>query len=331
MNTIETVGGDVYRKYMIVKSKILNLPKLSCADVNAPLPLKSEKTYSWDSTKELILEAFRKFDPSFAEYAEDMFKRNHIDAAVRNGKRNGAYCDTWYNGKTSFILLSFTGKLKELYTLAHELGHAIHGYLATRENSYFNFHATSAIAECASIFGELLMTDLLLEKAQSKQEKMKILAHVLDEAGQAAFQVSARVWFETSLYDAIERGENLDGPTISKYWCAGRDKIYGDTVEWFKEMDYEWAMKPHYFFPNYRYYNYPYIFAQLFVYTLYQTYKSEGPEFIPKFKKLLSLGGSISPEDLAKIVGLDLTKPDFWKLGIKQYGDFVDQLESLIN
>ena len=159
---------------------------------------------------------------------------------------------------------------------------------------------------------------------------MGILAHVLDDAGQAAFQVSARVWFEQDLYRAIDKGENLDGKTISKYWCAGRDKIYGDSVEWFEEMDWEWTMKPHYFRVGFGFYNYPYVYAQLFVYALYQVYKIEGKDFVPKFKKLLAAGGSVSPEELGKFVGLDITKKDFWNLGIKQYGDFVDQLEKLM-
>ncbi|MEJ2293774.1 MAG: M3 family metallopeptidase, partial [Candidatus Lokiarchaeota archaeon] len=246
------------------------------------------------------------------------------------GKRNGAYCAAWYKGKSGFILETFKGNLKEVYTLIHEMGHAIHDYYATRGQSYVNFHPGYCIAECASTFGELLMTDLLLEKSESNKEKMAILAHVLDDAGQAAFQVSARYFFEHDLYKAIQNGENLNGETIAKYWVAGRDKIYGDVVDWFEEMEWEWAMKGHYFIPDFRFYNYPYVFAQLFVYALYQTYKKEGKDFIPKFKQLLSSGGSKTPFEQGKLVGLDISKSDFWKLGIKQYEAFVDELENLM-
>jgi oligoendopeptidase F len=329
IQTIEESVG-VYQRYLKIKAKLLNLPKLTCADVIAPLLNVTHKKYSWEEVKELIIEAFNRFDESFVEYVNDMFDKNHIDASGRNGKRNGAYCAGWYKGKSAFILLSFDGSLRQVYTLTHELGHAIDDYLTSRNQTYINFHPGFTVAETASTFGELLMTDLLLEKAETKEEKKAIIAHVLDEAGQAAFQVSARIWFEQSLYDAIEKGENLDGKTVSKYWCAGRDKIYGDSVEWFEEMDWEWTMKGHYYMPNFRFYNYPYVYAQLFVYALYQTYKKEGKNFVPKFKKLLSSGGSISPEDLGKIVGLDITKPDFWKLGIQQYENFVDQLENLM-
>jgi len=330
MKAIEE-GVEVYRTYLSLKTKILDLPKLNCADVRAPLPIAPHKKYSWEEANQLAIQTYEKFDPEFAKIVKDMFTRNHIDASPRKGKRNGANCASWYKGKSAYILMTYTGELNEIFTLIHELGHAIHGYLAIADQTYFNIHPGYTVAETASTFGELLMTDLLLEKADTDEEKMAILAHVLDDAGQAAFQVSARVWFEQDLYKAIESGENLDGKTISKYWCAGRDKIYGDSVEWFDEMDWEWTMKPHYFIPNFRFYNYPYVYAQLFVYALYKTYKQEGKEFVPKFKKILAAGGSLSSEDLGKIVGLDVTKKDFWKLGIKQYEDFVNQLEKLMN
>ena len=321
---------EVYQRYLSLKAKAMKLSKLTCADVRAPLEAPSMKKRSWDEAKELVLEAYGNVDDDFENYLKDMFDRSHIDAAVRKGKRNGAYCASWYNGKSAFILQSFTGALNEIYTLAHELGHAAHNYLASNNQSYFNLHPGYTVAETASTFGELLMTDLLLNKAETKDEKRAILAHVLDDTGQAAFQVSGRVFFEQYLYEAIEKGENLDGPTISKYWCAGRDKIYGDSVEWFDEMIWEWTMKPHYYIPNFRFYNYPYVYAQLFVFALYRVYKEEGKAFMPKFKKLLSSGGSLSPVELANIVGLDITKPDFWKLGINQIEEFVNEFEKTI-
>jgi oligoendopeptidase F len=330
MKTVIEDGVGVYRRYLKLKAKLLNLPKLSCADVVAPLIGVPHKEYSWEEALSLIFEALGRFDNEFVEYAKDMVDRKHIDAASRKGKRNGAYSAAWYKGKSAFILETFKGNLKEVYTLIHEMGHAIHDYYATRSQSYLNFHPGYCVAECASTFGELLMTDLLLKKSESNEEKMAVLAHVLDDAGQAAFQVSARYFFEHDLYKAIEKGEDLNGETIAKYWTAGRDKIYGDSIDWFEEMDWEWTMKGHYFIPNFRFYNYPYVFAQLFVYALYQTYKQEGKEFIPKFKKLLSSGGSRTPQELGALVGLDISKEDFWKLGIKQYKAFVDELENLM-
>ncbi|MFX0034325.1 MAG: M3 family metallopeptidase [Candidatus Hermodarchaeota archaeon] len=330
MKTMEE-NAHVYQRYLKLKAKLLKLERLNYADVLAPLLEMPDKKYSWEESKKLILESYRNFDKQFEEIALDMFKKHHIDATIRMGKRNGAYCASWYNGKSAFILTNFNGQMGDIYTLTHELGHAVHDYLAADKQTYLNLHPGYTTSECASIFGELLMTDLLLETSESDNIKKAILAHVLDDAGMAAFQVSARYWFEWNMYNALKNNEYLDGQTISKYWIAGRDKIYGDSIDFFDELKWEWTMKSHYFRVGFRFYNYPYVYAQLFVYALYNVYKREGKVFVLKFKKLLASGGSVSPKELANIVGLDITKSEFWKLGIKQYEDFVNQLEKLMS
>jgi len=327
MKTVENNIG-IYQKFLKIKAKLLNLSKLGGVDIFAYLP--SEEKYTWDELKEINLQVYNKFDKSFGEIVSDIFERNHIDVSTREGKIAG-YCSPWYNGKSAFISLSFTGLFRDIIPLIHELGHGIHYCLASREQTYLNFMTGMTLAETASTFGELLLTDYLLETTESTTEKTTLLTNLLNWAGNTIFYISEWFWFEQNLYDAIEKGEHLDGKTISKYWCAARDKIYGNSVEWFDEMKWEWITVPHFFMTWLRFYNYPYLFGQLFVYALYQTYKKEGEHFVPKFKKLLSAGGSVSPVELGKIVGLDITKPDFWKLGMKQYDDFVDELERLIN
>ncbi len=329
MNTIEKNVG-LYRIYLEYKASLMNLPKLGCEDVVAPLPESNHKKIDWKSAKDMILKAFGNFDKEFKKIADEMYERNHIDASPRYGKRNGAFCSDWYKGRSAFVFTSYNNDLNSVYTLAHELGHAIHAYFNTKNNSISNTDISMVVAETASIFCELLMTDLFLnDESISKAEKRLILTHILDEAGMATFQVSARVWFEQSLYDSIEDSVHLDGETISKLWCNARNRIYGDAVEWFDEMRWEWAMKPHYYIPNFRFYNYPYVYAQLFVYALYQIYKKEGVEFIKKFKKILSVGSTLSPKEVGEIIGFDITKPEFWELGMKQYEYFVKELESL--
>jgi oligoendopeptidase F len=328
MKTVENNIG-IYQKFLKIKTKLLNLPKLDGVDIFAYLP--SEKKYSWDETKEISIQVYSKFDNSFGEIVRDIFERNHIDASTREGKTNGAYCSSWYKGKSVFILTPFKGLLGDVMTLTHELGHGIHFYLASREQTLLNFMPGMTVAETASVFGELLLTDHLLENTESIDEKISLLTNQLNWAGVTIFKVGARMWFEQNLYDAIEKGEHLNGETISNYWCAARDKIYGNIVEWFDDMKWNWAQIPHFFIPSLRFYNYPYVYAQLFVYALYKTYKKEGETFVPKFKKLLSAGGSLTPEELGKIVDLDISKPDFWKQGMKQYETLVDELEKLTN
>ena len=218
----------------------------------------------------------------------------------------------------------------DVYTQAHELGHAVHAYLGSRHQKPSNYEIGSCIAETASVFGELLLTDRLLAEAKTREEKQAILATVLDEFGMAAYQVSARVFFEQSMYDAIKAGKFLDGETVSGLWTAGRDKIYGDAVEWLPEMKWEWTMKLHYYIPNYRFYNYPYVYAQLFVFALYRLYKEQGKKFVPKMNALLSAGSSRSPIDLAEELGFDVTKEEFWRKGIQQFDEFADQLEATL-
>jgi oligoendopeptidase F len=319
-----------YRRYLKIKAELLGVQTLMNSDIMAPPPKAPKLDYSWHQAKDLVIKAYGDFSKEFENVARDMLDKNHVDASPRDGKRNGAFCTRNYNGKTAYILQTFTGSLNGIYTLAHEMGHAVHAYLSSKEQTFFNTSTSMVGAETASIFGELLLTDTLLAKSRSVNEKIKILTQVLDGAGQAAFQVSARVWFEQSMYDCLEKGEFLDGKMISKLWCAGRDRIYQDAVEWFDEMKWEWTMKPHYFMPNFRFYNYPYVFAQLFVYALYRIYKNEGSEFIPKFRQILALGGSLSPVEIAQKIGLNIENSEFWKLGIMQFRKFVDECEKLI-
>jgi oligoendopeptidase F len=327
MRTMEG-GVESYRRYLKLKAKLMELKKLGNWDIVAPLPKTPEKKYTWAESRSEVVAAYKSFDPEWAGWVDEMYGRRHIDAEVRNGKRSGAFCSTWLAGKSAYVLQSFNGQMGDVYTQAHELGHAVHAYLGGRHQNPSNNEIGSCIAETASVFGELLLTDRLLANAKSKEEKQAILATVLDEFGMAAYQVSARVFFEQNMYDAIKEGRFLDGETVSALWTAGRDKIYGDAVEWLPEMKWEWTMKLHYYIPNYRFYNYPYVYAQLFVFALYRLYKEQGKAFAPKMNTILSAGSSRSPVDLAKEIGFDVTKEEFWRKGIQQFDEFTDQLEA---
>lgn len=326
INTI-TNNIHIYQRFWRVKAKVLNLPKLEGFDI--PAYISSDKKYSWNEIKKITIQIFKNFDKSFGDIITDMFERKHIDAGTREGKTDFVYCNHWYRGKSAFILTGFTGLPSDIRTLSHELGHAVHWYLASREQTFLNFIPATIIAEIASFFGELLLFDHLLSTTNSTTEKIALLTNQLNTPGQAIFHFTARMWCEQDLYDAIEQGEFLDGNTISKYWCAARDKIYGDSVEWSDDMKWEWVNFSYYCIPYYRFYNYQYAFSQLFVYALYQTYKTEREQFVPKFKKLLSAGGSVSPEELGTFVGMDISKSDFWNLGMNQYDSFLNELERL--
>ncbi len=319
----------LYRRYLKWKAKLMQLPVLGCHDIVAPLPNMPELKYTFEDAQNIITRAYSRFDDEYATAVREMFSRRHIDAPPRFGKRNGAFCAGWYNGKSAFILDNYNGSLNDVYTLAHELGHATHDYYMQRSQTIMNVNVPSAVAETASIFGELLLTDLLLDEAKTDIERKAVLCLVLDEAGMTMFQVTARVWFEQALYRSIKQGEYLDYKTICSHWTTARNRIYGDAVAWFPELDAEWTMKPHYYMANYRFYNYPYVYAQLFVYALYERYLQEGKQFVPKLKQALSAGSSITPLEIGRIVGLDVADAGFWQQGLKRFEYFIDELEKV--
>jgi oligoendopeptidase F len=329
LRAIEDNAG-IYRRYLKLKAKLLGLPVLGNHDIVAPLTSTPEKKYTFEESMGLVTRSCGRFDEEYATSVKDMFAKRHIDVPPRFGKRNGAFCASYYNGKSAFILDNFNGSLNDVYTLAHELGHATHDYYAQRSQPPMNLNIPSVVAETASIFGELLLTDQLLDEAKSDAQRKAVLCQVLDEAGMTAFQVTARVWFEQALYSSIQKGEYLDYKTICSHWTLARNKIYGDAVEWFPQMDAEWTMKPHYYMANYRFYNYPYVYAQMFVYALYQRYQEEGKAFAPKLKKALSAGSSVSPVEIGKIVGLDVADSGFWGLGLKRFEHFTSELEKIV-
>ncbi len=330
LRAIEDHTG-LYRRYLKLKAKMMNLPILGNHDIVAPLPDAPELKFTFVEAQDLVSRAYSRFDESYADAVKESFEKRRIDALPRFGKRNGAFCASWYKGKSAFILSNFNGNLSDVFTLAHELGHATHDYYASRNQTLLNMSMPSIVAETASIFGELLLSDLMLEEAKSDDERKTVLSFVLDEAGMTTFQVTARVWFEQALYDSIKQEKFLDYKTVCNCWTQARDRIYGDAVVWFPEMEAEWTMKPHYYMANYRFYNYPYVYAQMFVYALYERYLQEEKAFVPKLKAALSAGSSISPLEIGKLVDLNVADPNFWNLGLKRFEYFIDELEKIVH
>ncbi len=329
MQTVDK-HSPLFRRYLRLKAQIMKLPILGEWDVVAPLPGMPERSFSWKEARQIVIDTYQGFDPELAEIVQEMFDKKRIDGEVRKGKRSGAFFSSWHKGNTGFILMSFNGRLGEVFTLVHENGHAVHSVLMSKNQRPLNTNIGMCIAEIGSIFGELLLADKLISEAKTKEEKIEILAKVLDEFGIAVFQVSARYFFEMDLYDAFEQGEYLDGETISRYWVKGRDKIFGDSIDWLPESKWEWTFKVHYYIPRFRLYNYPYVFANLFMFALYHLYKEQGRDFVPKLRRLFSAGSTKSPHELASELAFDISKEEFWMLGMKQAEEFINELESLV-
>jgi len=321
---------SLYRRYLRVKAKLLGLDRLGGWDLMAPLPFASKSSFDWNTSRAMVTKAYADFDPEFGRWVEEMYSSRRIDGEVRKGKTPGAFCHTWMAGKGAFVLQSYNNRINDVYTQAHELGHAVHAYLYTREQSPANCDIGSCIAECGSTFGELLLTERLMAEAKSKEDRQVALATVLDELGIAVFLVSARYWFEESLYEAIKREELLDGESLSRLWTSCRERLFADELEWLPEMRFDWTRPPHYYMPNYRFYNYPYVFAQLFVFSLYRLYKEQGKAFVPKLRVLLSAGSSRSPAELGEALGFDIASEAFWQKGMLQAEEFLRMLEDTL-
>jgi oligoendopeptidase F len=329
IKTIEK-NANLYQRYLLLKAKLMNLPKLANYDLLAPLPKASSTTYSWTDSRKEITAAYQEFDEQVGGWIDEMYTRRHLDGEIRKGKTAGAFCASWLSGKSAYILQSFNSRINDVYTQAHELGHAIHDYLLSRNQKPSNCEVGSCAAETGSIFGELLLTEYLLKSSKTNEERQTILAIILDEFGTSAFQVSARVFLEQKIYDSIKEGRFLDGEAIAKLWVEARTRLCGDAVDWLDVMKWEWTKTPHYYFANYRFYNYPYVFAQLYVFALYRLYKEEGKSFVPKLKKLLASGSTKSPRELAAEIGLDVADQAFWEKGMKQAEEFIRLLEETL-
>jgi len=329
MKVIEKNAG-LYQRYLRIKAKLMDLPKLANYDLAAPLPKMPDKKYSWSEAREEIVAAYKGFDEEIGGWIDEMFARRHIDGEIRKGKTAGAFCSSWIAGKSAYVLQSFNNRMGDLFTQAHELGHAIHAYLDSRAQKPSNCEIGSCIAETGSIFGELLLAEHLLSKTKTKEERQAILAYIWDEFGHAAFHVSARFFLEKELYSSIKKGKFLDGETIAKMWVEARDKICGDAIDWLDVMKWQWTKLFHYYMANYRFYNYPYVFAQLYVYALYRLYKEQGKDFVPKLKRILAAGSSKSPTELSAELGFDITAEAFWQKGMKQAVQFIDMLEETV-
>lgn len=329
---MEVVQGnvDLCQRYFGLKARLLGLDRLGSWDLRAPLPSTPDRRYSWQEARDLVLSTFRDFDRELGEWAGDMFERGRIDAQVRRGKRTGAFCSTWVAGRSAFILQSYNGRLNDVNNLAHEMGHAVHAYMYTRAQNYSNCHVSLCVAECGSLMGELLLADRLKGSASSREERQDILVKILDGFTLSVFQEGFRFLFESSLYEQHEEGVELDGKRISELWRTAQDRVYGDAVQWLDDSEWDWARFPHHYFAGTRFYNYPYTFAQLFVFSLYRMYKEQGAEFVPAFKELLSAGSSRSAAELAAGLGMDIESPSFWSKGMEQARAFMRELESTL-
>ncbi len=316
-------NATVFQRYFRVKARALEMPKLRRYDIYAPVG-KADKTYDFGTAVQIILEAFERFHPEIARLARQVFEAGHVDSETRKGKRTGAFCAGVVPGLTPWILMSYQGRINDVATLAHELGHAIHNLLA-RHHSVFTYHAPLPLAETASTFGEMLLVDHLLAQETDPEVRKAILFHQLDENYATIMRQAYFALFEIRAHDMFPKGAAAED--VARAYRELLEEQFGDAVELTDEFAWEWLAIPHFY--QVPFYVYAYAFGQLLVLALYRRYQEEGESFKPKYLDLLAAGGSRAPMDLLADLGIDPGDPAFWQGGFDLLSQWVEELETL--
>ncbi|MET0515267.1 MAG: M3 family oligoendopeptidase [Nitrospiraceae bacterium] len=312
---------EVFQHYFRLKARLCRIAPMTRYHIYAPHQTE-RKTYRYADAVRMVLDAYRSFSPRLADLAERVFIDQHIDARVRPGKMGGAYCYGVVPGLTPYVLLNFTGEARDIATMAHELGHAVHGMLA-EEHTVFTFHATLPLAETASVFGERILSDTLMQQEKDKRVKQGLLLAQLDDVYATVMRQAYFVLFEQHAHDMIANGGTV--PDLAHAYLANIRDQFGKTVRVPREFEWEWLTIPHIFASPF--YCYSYSFGNLLVLALYGMYQKEGADFVPRYENLLARGGSRAPQDILQIMGVDMTSETFWQSGFDTIRAMVDQLE----
>ena len=314
---------SIFQRYFKMKAKHLGMKKMRRYDIYAPIAA-SKKTYDWDEAVKMVLDAFNGFSPKVAELAKRVFDEKRIDSEIRKGKRGGAFCSTVLPRLTPWVLVNYAGRVRDVATLAHELGHALHSMLA-QEHSILTHHSSLPLAETASVFAEMLMTDRLLREEKNPVTRREILATAVDDVYATVLRQACFVRFERVAHEAVLAGASTED-LCDLYMENLRDQ-FGDSLEVSEEFRYEWLSIPHLF--RTPFYCYAYSFGQLLVLALYRRYQEEGERFIPGYVELLASGGSEHPQDILGRMGIDITDPAFWQGGFDLVRGYIDELEAI--
>ncbi len=323
---IETVTSryDIPARYYNVKRRILGLAELLDYDRYAPLPGLPATSISWSESQEMVLKAFGDFSPEMAEIAALFFERRWIHAPVQEGKRGGAFAHPCVPDVHPYVMVNYTGNLRDVSTVAHELGHGVHQYLA-RDLGYFNSETPLVLAETASVFAELLVFNYQLDRITEPAERRAFICQKLESIFATVFRQIAMNRFEDMVHNARREKGELSSEEISKYWLATQQAMFGDSVTLTDDYAVWWSYIPH--FLSTPGYVYSYAFGELLVLALYGLYRQEGQSFVPKYLALLRAGGSRSPYDILAPFGIDLDDAEFWRGGLRIIDDMLALVE----
>src|SRR3954468_15814240 len=304
--------NDIPQRWYTLKARLLGVDRLADYDRVAAVT-EDESAVPWQEARELVTDCYEGFSSELGTIVRRFFDDRHIDAPVRPGKRGGAFCASTVPEIPPYVMLNYTAKNQDVLTLAHELGHGVHGALAARQG-ILQMSTPLTMAETASVFGEQIVFGRLLAMAETPEERLSLLARSVEGAIATVFRQTAMNRFEELAHTA-RRGEGeLSVDRIGSLWGESQEELLGDSVEVTPGYLSWWSYVPH--FMSTPGYVYAYAYGQLLAMSVYRRYEEEGDSFVPRYLELLAAGGSRAPEELARIAGLDLTDPAFWDSGI---------------
>lgn len=318
-------NAEIFQTYFRLKAKVCKITSMSRYHIYAPHRTETKK-YRYDDAVKMVLEAYRGFSPQLADLAEEVFRARHVDAPTRPGKLGGAYCYSVVPGLTPYVMLNFTGEARDVATMAHELGHAVHGMMA-KDHSVFTFHSTLPLAETASVFGERILSDALMSQEPKKTVRQGLLLNQLDDIYATILRQAYFVRFEQLAHQMVADGAT--GDQLAQTYLTELRQQFGKNMKVPDEFQWEWLSIPHLFASPF--YCYAYSFGNLLVLALYRMYKEQGAAFVPKYLELLSAGGSQSPHDILSKVGVDMTSETFWQSGFDTIKEMVNDLEETLS
>jgi oligoendopeptidase F len=316
---------DIPQRFYALKARLLGLPKLYDYDRFAPLQ-EVGGTIAWDEARDLVLDAFNGFAPQAGDIIGRFFEHDWIDAAVRPGKMLGAFCATTVPDVHPYVLMNYAGERRSVLTLAHELGHGLHGSLA-QDLGLLNASTPLTLAETASVFGEALTFERLMEREDDPRARLDLLVGRIDDTIATVFRQIALNRFEDAIHTGRRDEGELPVERISELWTREQERMLGDAVEVTDGYGIWWSYVPHFIaVPGYVY---AYSFGYLFSLAIYRRYLDEGESLVEPYLDLLRAGGSAPPAELASRLGFDIGDPAFWSAGLDAIGTLVDEAEQL--
>jgi oligoendopeptidase F len=320
-------NAKVFQRYFKEKAAMIGLRKLHRYHLYAPLTLsgKYRERFSYQNAVSTVIDTFSDFDARFGGFATKVFNEKHVDSEIRKAKQGGAFCYTVTPKLTPYILLNFDGRIRDVSTMAHELGHAIHS-MAASDKPISVAHAPLPLAETASVFAEILLNDRLRSKL-TREQKAILLASQIDDMYATIMRQAYFTLFEIEAHKSITE-KNSDINEVSDLYLRNLEEQFGDSVTVSDDFRWEWLYIPHLYHTPF--YCYAYSFGNLLVLSLYHQFRKEGKSsFIPKYYKLLSSGGSRKPEEILSDIGIDISSRDFWQQGFDLVEKNVQELRDL--